>query len=121
VSLKNITLKAVEQLKVALGDLAIDLIVRKREADEYVPGTPQGYTTTDHNCKGVITKYRYDEIDGTLIQAQDVLIILFPISSAIPKQNDIVVNGTQLYRVMNNNPMYAGSEIAFNLVQGRPA
>ena len=120
-SLKALTFSAIEKLKVALGDLAIDVVLRKRTQNSYTPGQPVTYSTVDHNIKAVITKYRYDEIDGTMIKAEDVLIIVFPpISGAVPLQNDLIVNGSVDYRIMANNPMYAGDEIAFNQIQGRP-
>lgn len=119
--LKALSISAVTKIKEALGDLAIDLTLRKRTKATYVPGSAQTYTNSDTAVKGVITKYRYDEIDGTMIQAQDVLIVLFPgANGAIPQPNDLVLNGSAEYRIMSNNPMYAGSEIAFSLVQGRP-
>ena len=120
-SLQQAVLSGVAKLRDALGDLAIPLTLRRRTKNTHVPGTTLGYTDVDSPAKGVITKFRHDEVDGTMVQAKDLLMVLFPpASGAIPQPNDIVVNGSLTYRVMNNNPMYAGSEIAFNLVHVRP-
>jgi hypothetical protein len=119
--LRDITIRAVDKAKLALQDLAIDLTLRKRTKTAYVPGSPISYTNADVTAKGVITKYRFEEIDGTMIQAQDVLIFLFPPdNSAIPQPNDTVLNGSTEYRVVKNEPLYVGSVIALNMIQGRP-
>ena len=119
--LKQITLDAVQKLSRALGDLAIPLILVKRVANEHVPGSSLGYTENNITVKGVITKYRQEEVDGVQIQGIDVLLVIFPpTTKEIPEANDVVVNGLQRFRVIGNSPMYAGSEIAFNLVQARP-
>src|SRR5688572_30715901 len=119
--LMALTLSAVTKLKTALGDLAVDMTLRTRVQNAYVPGQSVSYTNTDVPVKGVITRFRDDEVDGTMIQKQDLLVILFPpATAAIPKPNDVLINGASDYRVVNNNPMYAGSEIAFNLVHVRP-
>lgn len=120
-SLTRLTLNAIEQLKKALGDLAIDMVLKTRTQATYVPGQPVGYNEAVSTVKGVITKFRREEIDGTLIQIIDSLIIVFPSStSVIPKQNDLIVVGTFEFRVIRNDPVFVGSEIAFSLVQGRP-
>jgi hypothetical protein len=121
VGLSAITISAVNQLKAALGDLAIDMTLRTRVQNAYVPGASITYTPTDVTVKGVITKFRASEVDGTLIQQTDLLVIVFPpVGGAIPKPNDVLINGANEYRIIANNPMYAGSEIAFNLLQVRP-
>jgi predicted metalloprotease len=119
--LKAITQQAVTQMSAALGDLAIPLTLKKRVAKAYVPGSKQDYTERDITVKGVITRYRQEEIDGVNIQGIDLLVVLFPPTTReFPEANDLVVNGQFKYRVVANSPMYAGSEIAFNLVQVRP-
>jgi hypothetical protein len=119
--LKALTLSAVGKLRAALGDLAVDMTLRTRVQSTYVAGQPISYSSADLSVKGVITRFRDDEIDGTMIQRTDLLIILFPPSSgAIPKPNDVLIHGENQYRVVNNRPTYAGSEIAINLIQARP-
>lgn len=119
--LKALTHAAVAKAAVALGDMAISLTLRKRTKADYVPGSPQAYVTTDTTVKGVITRYRQEEVDGTQIQGIDLLIVIFPPSnSAIPEANDIVIHGDKQYKVVGNTPVYVGSEIAVNLVQARP-
>lgn len=114
-------ISAVSKVKSALGDLAVDMTLRTRVQNTYVPGSSISYTDSDVAVKGVITKFRDDEVDGTMIEKKDVLLIMFPpTNKAIPKPNDVVIHGINSYRVVSNNPMYAGSEIAFNLVQLRP-
>lgn len=111
----------VQQLSKALGDLAIPLTLVKRTAAAYTPGSPQTYTEKNISVKGVITKYRQEEVDGVQIQGIDLLVVIFPPSTKeIPEANDVVLNGSSQYRVIANSPMYAGSEIAFNLVHVRP-
>lgn len=115
------TLKAIKQLKKALGDLAVDMTLKTRVQNEYVPGQPVTYTDTDATVKGVITKFRREEIDGTMVQAIDSLIIVFPTEgSVIPKQNDQVILDAFQFRVVRCDPVYVGSEIAFCTVQARP-
>ena len=120
--LQATVLKGVQTAKKALGDLAINCILKSRTPAAYVPGQPVSYNESSKTVKGVVTKYRKDEIDGTMIQSHDVLIILFLNDdlSGIPKLNDTVTANGVVYRVMSNNPMFAGSEIAFNMIQGRP-
>lgn len=117
----TMTLKAVEQLKKALGDLAINLTLKTRVQDAYVPGATITYTDTEAIVKGVITKFRREEVDGTMVQAIDSLIIVFPTDeSVIPKQNDQVISGVYTFRVVRCDPVFVGSEIAFCTVQVRP-
>lgn len=119
-SLKSSTLAAVKQAQKAFGDLAIPLILRQRTQNAYTPGAPVSYTNTDSDASGVITKYKYNEIDGTMIKVEDALIVLFPTTGVVPKQNDIILNGIFEYRVISNQPVFAGDTVAFNLLQGRP-
>lgn len=120
-SLKGIAINAVKAMKVAIGDLAIDVTLKKRTQGDYVPGQSVSYAETSVKSKGVITKYRRSEIDGVMVQARDVIIIMFPPDSkVIPETNDIVSDGTNDFRVIRNDPMFLGSEIAFNVLQVRP-
>lgn len=120
-SLRGLTVKAVERLKTALGDLAIDMTLKTRTKNAYVPGASITYAESEVPVKGVITKYRADEVDGTMIKKEDYLVIVFPpTNKAIPQPNDVLENGSTELRIVSNNPMFIGSEIAFNLVQARP-
>ena len=122
--LQALTLSAVTKLKAALGDLAVNMTLRTRVQQAYVPGQPVSYSNVDIAAKGVITRFRDDEVDGTMILKTDLLVILFPPESpnalVIPKQNDVLIQGSNRYRVVNNNPMYAGDKVAFNLLHVRP-
>lgn len=118
--LKATTISAIEKLKIALGDLAIEVTLKKRVQDAYVPGSPVTYAETSSIQKGVITKYKFSEIDGTMIRIEDIMIIMFPEKSTIPEQNDVVLVGSKEYRVIGNDPTFVGSEIALNTVQARP-
>lgn len=120
--MKALTLAAVEKMKTAMQDLLVDLTFKARVQDAYVPGAPVTHTETSTTVKGVISKYRHDEVDGTLIQYSDILLLVFPNSaSAIPKQNDVVVlPDLRECRVINSDPTYVGSDIAFSMVQARP-
>lgn len=119
--LQAITQASVKRVASALGDLAIPLTLRKRVKAAYVPGSPQAYVNTDLVVKGVITRFRQHEVDGTQIQSTDLLVVVFPpLTKEIPEPNDVLVNGLKEYRIIANSPMYAGSEIAFNMLQVRP-
>jgi hypothetical protein len=116
-SLKGIAINAVKAMKVAIGGLAIDVTLKKRTQGDYVPGQSVLYAATSVKSKGVITKYRRSEIDGIMVQARDVIVIMFPPDSkVIPETNDIVSDGTNDFRVIRNDPMFIGSEIAFNVL-----
>ncbi len=120
--MKALTLAAVEKMKLAMQDLLVDLSLKTRVQNAYVPGSPVTYTDTTATVKGVISKYRHDEIDGTLIKYSDILLLVFPTTvSVIPKQNDVVVlPDLRECRVINSDPTYVGSDIAFSMVQARP-
>jgi len=115
--------RAVKQAERALDDLAIDVTLVKREKVTYVPGQSQEHVEVQHITKGVIGKYTSKEIDGSMILAEDMQLLLFPPSSkAIPETNDLVKRNSPVsaYRVIHNQPIYAGSEIVFHVAQVRP-
>lgn len=119
--LQALTLSAVEKMKSALGDLTVDMTLKTRVANTHVPGTSVSYATTDVSVKGVITKFRDEEVDGAAILRTDILVIMFPpANKAIPKPNDVLVHGDDQWRVVSSNPLYVGSEIAYSMVQVRP-
>ena len=111
---------AITSLETSLDDLAYSAEFIKRIKDPYTPGQSITYTETSYTLKVVIIGYDQSEIDGDRIQAQDAKIIVFNSSSVIPEPNDtITVNAIQ-YRVIRNQPLYAGSEIILSIVQARP-
>ena len=120
-SLQTAITSAVTAAKFAIADLAIPITLRKRTAALYTPGTAVSYTNNDAETKGVITTYSSREIDGDRITVQDLKVVLFNPSSAIPEPNDLIIAANQIYRIVRVQPIYAGSEIVFSVLQVRPS
>ena len=117
--LATTVIKAVGQAKAALGTLAIPAILLKRNPLVHTPGQATTYNTQSHSIKVVLTSFDQKEIEADREKASDVKIIVFH-DQAIPQPNDTITAIGLQFRVMRSQPTYAGSEIAFSTVQGRP-
>lgn len=112
---------AIKRAKLAIDDLAYDSFLVKRTASTYVPGQSISYTGVKTTVKVVIWNYDHREVDLQNIQVNDAKLIIFNESqSDIPEPNDTIVVRNIVYRVIKNQPIYAGSEIVLCIVQARP-
>lgn len=112
---------AIKRAKLAIDDLAYDSFLVKRTASTYVPGQSISYTEVKTAVKVVIWNYDHREVDLQNIQVNDAKLIIFNESqSDIPEPNDTIVVRNIVYRVIKNQPIYAGSEIILCIVQARP-
>lgn len=112
---------AIKRAKLAIDDLAYDSFLVKRTASTYVPGQSISYTEVKTTVKVVIWNYDHREVDLQNIQVNDAKLIIFNESqSDIPEPNDTIVVRNIVYRVIKNQPIYAGSEIVLCIVQARP-
>jgi hypothetical protein len=118
--MKDAILAAVETIKVALGDLIVDGALTRQAQGAYVPGRLVKSTDTVYPIKGAISKR--DVAEEAVERADDDLyeVYVFPFS-AIPQPNDLLTLGTTHLRVVQNKPIYAGSEIALSVVQAKPS
>jgi hypothetical protein len=78
VSLQSVVAKATSAAFMAVGDLAGLFYVRRETAGVFDPatGTTTPGTTTNYPCRGILTDYAQERIDGTNIMAGDRLAIL---------------------------------------------
>lgn len=112
-------LSAVQAAKKAFGDLLIETTLTRRSQTVYEPGktnVPQEDTYTAHLA---IVNYDQKEIDGDRTRVSDLKLIIFH-STAIPQQNDLIKINNVDHRIVHNNPIYVGSEIAVSIAQARP-
>jgi hypothetical protein len=96
-------------------------VTLRRSANTYNPATDT-YTasSTDFTVKAVFTEFRQSEIDATLIKRGDkkLLIAAADLSSA-PEPNDIIIDGSTQYRVIDLMSVEPGDAAILYKVQVR--
>lgn len=117
--LKNTILSAVQALKVAVQDLAVDAVLVTRLPQAHTPGVATQYTESNANIKLVLTKYKLKEIDGERIRAGDYQGIVFP-ETVVPNTNDVIKIGvTDTWRIVNVDRIMVGTDVALSTCQLR--
>lgn len=110
---------AVNQIKVALGSLVIDIELVKRVKTGYVPGSPISYTLATTTEKAVISAFTLKQHTDLQIPKTDLKILFFP-NSAVPEINDLLNINSQEYQIISVKSTYAGSRIVLYNLQVRP-
>lgn len=113
-SLKQKVTKSVDKAFIALDDLAGDMTLMSQTADPTY-NTTTGVVTkieTSFTVKAVFDKYESDRVDGTLIQKEDRLILVKPVTGLVPKVSDTITgpDGTE-YSIMDVEAITAYDEV----------
>ena len=92
-SLQNRLTQSVNRAFIALDDLAGDMTITSVSNDSYDPHT--GVLTqisTPYIVEAIFDTYESDRVDGTVIQAEDRLVLVKPIDTFKPKIGDTVTD-----------------------------
>jgi len=104
-----------------INDLGKALTLRKVTEGTYDPttGAISGQTTTDTSVKGMLLSYRNKDFEGTLIQRGDRKILIRASDSVVPEVQDIVLDSTIQYRLVDVRQIEeAGADVVY-ICQGR--
>ena len=118
--LKAQILSAVAIVKTAVQDLVFDAKMVVRGASVHVPGSAPSYPETLYDVKVFWSSYKAKEIDNDRILASDMQGLIFPeTEKPVPKPNDMIRVGSTNYRIIMNDKVMAGDEVALSQVQLR--
>lgn len=121
--LKETVLAGVATAKKAVQNLAIPAKLVARTAVTHTPGQAPTATEAISDIKIVLSGYKEKEIDNDRIKANDLAGLIFPEEGQpIPEANFLVRYGPTFgleYRVIANNKVMAGDEVALSQVQLR--
>jgi hypothetical protein len=108
-SLKNRLLQSVDRAFNALDDLVGDMTITSISNDSYDPNTGVvSQTSTPYVVTAVFDTYETDRVDGTIIQAEDRLILVKPVNTFIPKIGDTIEGPSGIvYNIMDFNDVRA--------------
>ena len=112
--------QAIKGLPAALGDLMPKGQLLTRVASTYVPGASVTYTESSVSVDVIIDRFDSKEVDGAIVQVQDVQLYLLNCSKE-PDTNDTVRVAGKVYRIIRVIPTFAGSTPVMYLLHGRPA
>lgn len=98
-----------------INDLGKALTLRKVTEGVYDPSTGGvTNTTADTSVKGMLLNYRDGQFDGDIIQVGDRKILLRASDSVVPEIQDIVLDGSVEYRIINVRQIEeAGTDIVY--------
>lgn len=92
-SLQNRLTQSVNRAFIALDDLAGDMTITSVSNDSYDPHTGVlTQTSTPYTVEAIFDTYESDRVDGTVIQAEDRLVLVKPIDTFKPKIGDTVTD-----------------------------
>lgn len=118
--LKSTILAAVESARLAAQDLIIDAILTHREEVQHIPGVTPTYPEVVNTISVLPTKFEDKEIDGQRVKASDFKYLAFPKAGVEPPvPNDLLEIGGVTYRVIFNDRVMAGSDVALSQLQLR--
>lgn len=102
-SLENRLTQSVDRAFNALEDLAGDMVITSIVTNDYDPNTGVvDQTETPYVVTAVFDKYETDRIDGTIIQAEDRLVLIKPIDAFKPKIGDTIEDPEGIiYNILN--------------------
>lgn len=113
--------QAIKSIEKNLDDLAIDVTIQSSAASSpYTPGQSQLPSTTSYIIRGVVTSYKFHEIDNDRILSSDVQLLIFSMDIPLPKSNDYALFNAKKYRVVTSKPIFLGSAHVASTVQLRP-
>lgn len=104
-----------------INDLGKELTLRKVTEGSYDPttGAISGQTTTDTAVKGMLLSYRDKDFDGTLIERGDRKILIRASDSVVPEVQDIVLDSTVQYRLVDVRQIEESGDDVVYICQGR--
>jgi hypothetical protein len=125
--LKETVISAVATAERAIGNLKIKGQLTRRTSAPYVPGQVPVPNTSVSPVSVVLTSYKTMEIDGDRIRASDILGLVFPNDvQMVPDTDDVIdtyikdtTTISATYRVIYNDKVYAGDEVALSQLQLR--
>src|ERR1700754_1365564 len=84
------------------------LILRPANGGTFDPTTFtfSGSSADDVPCRGVVSDYKTNEIDGTDILRTDQKILLS--ADVTPNHNDKIIDGATIYTIVNISPLQPG-------------
>lgn len=91
-----------------------NVTLRRNTEGTYDPAadTISGASTADETIKAVITEYEQGEIEETIIVRGDKKVLIAATSlSSPPDHNDIIVDGSQQYRIVHIQAVQPGDTL----------
>ena len=103
-----------------INDLGKALTLRKVTEGSYDPSTGSASNTTaDTSVKGMLLNYNDRQFDGNVIQRGDRKIVIRASDSVIPEIQDIILDGSTEYRIVEVRQIEeAGTDVIY-ICQGR--
>lgn len=86
----------------------------------YSPGSEPFQEEEVFKVKVYYDKFESSEIDGDRILSSDIKGLIFPETNLpIPQPNNLIRDGNTDYRIINNDKVMVGNEVALSQVQLR--
>lgn len=121
-SLKRRVIQSVNKAFNALDDLAGPMTVNSQTSDP-VYNTSTGALTKSQSSftvEAVFDKYETDRVDGTVIQREDRLILVKPVTNFVPKVGDTITDAGGIdYNIMDVEAITAYDEVFLWEIQAR--
>ena len=107
-------------LRQLINDIGKALTLRKVSEGAYDPATGAATNTdTDTSVKGMVLNYKDGQFDGDVVQRGDRKIVLRASDSVTPEVQDLVIAGSDQYRIVNVRQIeQAGTDLVY-VCQGR--
>lgn len=121
-SLENRLTQAVNRAFIALDDLAGDMTLRSQTGDPVYDEITGTVTKVEKVfiVQAIFDRYETDRVDGTIIQKEDRLILVKPLSGLTPKIGDTIEDASsQLYEIMDVESIIAYDNVFLWEVQAR--
>lgn len=117
-SLKEVIIDAVATAKQQLGDLIIDVVLRRVQS-QYDPSVSKTVTTElTSTIQMAILKFEFKEIDGSLVKSDDMKGLIFNVDQDIKITDKVSFQNIE-YDVIKLTPTYAGDTLVLIEVQLR--
>jgi hypothetical protein len=80
--------------------------ILRRETEEPTaePWNPT-FVTVDHPCTVVVTSYRAEEVDGTLVQRRDRKVLMAADVAVEPSTSDALVIDGRVFQIVSVDPL----------------
>ena len=107
-------------LRQLVNDIGKDLTLRKVSEGTYDPATGAATNTdTDTSVKGIVLNYKDGQFDGDIVQRGDRKIVLRASDSVVPEIQDLVIDGSDNYRIINVRQIEQAETDLVYVCQGR--
>lgn len=118
-ALSSKLLAAVQATKARLGDLVIGVTLVQKASPTYnVTSARKSHTSNRFVLDAVLDKFNFKEIDGSIVQASDVKLLVF-VTDMIPQIQDRIIIGEIEYNVIGKEPVQAGGQVLVHILQLR--